>query len=96
MSAKEMFEKLGYELISYGDKELVNYRINSDENSFMQVVFNNKYKSFWCGKTRNTYFNGYLQKDNTFMSVNLELLQAINKQIEELWGEEVLKNDGNK
>jgi hypothetical protein len=25
-----------------------------------------------------------LQKDNTFMPVNLELLQAINKQIEEL------------
>ena len=54
MSAKEMFEELGYRLISGDDKELINYRINLDTNSFMQIVFNNESKSFWCGHTRNT------------------------------------------
>ena len=84
MSAKEMFEELGYRLISGDDKELINYRIDLDANSFMQVVFNNESKSFWCGRTRNTYFNGYLRKDNNFILIDLKLLQAINKQAEEL------------
>ena len=89
MTAKELFEGLGYELISYDDKQLVNYRVYIDEDTFMQVVFNNKYKSFWCGQTRNTYFNGYLQKENSFTSIDMNLLQAINKQIEELgWNNE--------
>ena len=83
-SAREMFEELGYRLISGDDKELINYRINLDTNSFMQVVFNNESKSFWCGHTRNTYFDGYLRKDNNFISIDAKLLQAINKQIEEL------------
>ena len=89
LTAREMFEKLEYRLISGDDKELINYRIDLDANSFMQVVFNNESKSFWCGKTRNTYFDGYLRKDNNFILIDLKLLKAINKQIEELgWDNE--------
>lgn len=84
MSAKEMFGKLGYRLISGDDKELISYRVDLGANSFMQVVFNNESKSFWCGRTRNTYFDGYLRKDNSFILIDIELLKAINKQIEEL------------
>ena len=84
-----MFEKLGYRLISGDDKELINYRIDLDANSFMQVVFNNESKSFWCGKTRNTYFDGYLRKDNNFILIDLKLLKAINKQCKEMgWDNE--------
>ena len=89
-TAKEMFEELGYRLISGDDKELINYRINLDANSFMQIVFNNESKSFWCGNTRNTYFDGYLRKDNNFLLIDMKLLKAINKQVEELdWDKEV-------
>lgn len=84
MSAKEMFEELGYELISGDNKELINYRIDLDYNNFIEVVFNNEYKTFRYGATRNTYFDGYLRKENSFIPTNMKLLQAINKQVEEL------------
>ena len=87
-SAREMFEELGYKLISGDDNELINYRIDLDYNSFIQVVFNNNTKRYWSGETRKTYFDGYLRKENTPIGIDLNLHKAINKQIEELgWDE---------
>ena len=84
MSAKEMFEQLGYKLISYGDKELVNYRKYQQDNIFEQVVFNNNQKKFWCGVTIVKNFDTLIEKHTNPISIDLSLLQAINKQIEEL------------
>lgn len=79
-----MFEELGYKFISYGDKEIIQYRINLDYNNFRDVVFNIKNKTFWYGDTRNTYFDGYLRKEHYFISTKMSLLKAINQQCKEL------------
>ena len=84
MKAKEMFEILGYELISYGDEEIIQYRIDMDTNSFRDIVFNIKNKTFWYGCTKNTYFDGYLRKKHNFIVTDMTLLQAINQQCKEL------------
>ena len=84
MSAKEMFEELGFKLISYGDKELINYRKYQQDNVFEQVVFNNNQKNFWCGVTIVKDFNTLIEKHTNPISIDLFLLHAINKQIEEL------------
>ena len=87
--AKEMFGKLGYELISYGDEELVNYRKYQQKNIFEQVVFNNKNKNFWCGVTIVKDFDTLIEKHTNPITINVSLFQAINKQIEELgWNNE--------
>ena len=83
-SAKEMFENLGYKLISYGDEKIIQYRINMDNNNFRDIVFNIKNKNFWYGDTRNTYFYGYLRKEHNFVATDMFLLQAINQQCKEL------------
>lgn len=79
MSAKEMFEELGYnELIKHKTymfyikplKENVEY-----ENDEIHLEFDFKNKTFV-----KTYGD-----DNSVYEITLEELQAINKQVEELW-----------
>jgi hypothetical protein len=84
MSARELFEKLGYYFDTNKfdkDNSILTYRANYDMVS-----------------TINFYKRGLYSITiyDTKKRISNELLEAINKQIEELWGEEVLKNDGNK
>ncbi len=76
MSAKEMFEKLGYELV-FENKEVLRYRKKHLDVEFWKVyelVTGEKRKKFI--KVSTVYDKPYL--------ISLDLLQAINKQIEEL------------
>ena len=76
MKAKEMFEKLGYELV-FENKEVLRYRKKHLDVEFWKVyelVTGEKIKKFI--KVSTVYDKPYL--------ISLDLLQAINKQIEEL------------
>lgn len=78
MSAKEMFEKLGYNQLykhkkyMFYEKELVNSP--QYENDVIHLSFDFENKTF-----SKTYGD-----DNTTCEITLEELQAINKQVEEL------------
>ena len=76
MSAKEMFEKLGYEnLMNRSDDDFLTYYKNEEDDDtgcIYSIIFNKKTKQ--VAKTINNYFN----------YIDLQELQAINKQIEEL------------
>ena len=76
MSAKEMFEELGFKLISYGDKELINYRKYQQDNVFEQVVFNNNQKNFWCGVTIVKDFDTLISCANSFIVSPREFLNS--------------------
>lgn len=67
-SAKEMFEELGYEYVESYDKNLIDYYKKYNNLNF-EILFNKEEKTF--------YFT-YVTK------VDYKLLQAINKQVEEL------------
>lgn len=83
MSAKEMFEKFGY-----------NERREEFKNDRIYAIIHADYrKGNWIKITKETI---EVVKNRTNGYLDTSLLPAINKQIEELWGEEVLKNDGNK
>lgn len=101
MIAKEMFEKLGYDLDEENDKEIL-YKMKWEISSTYYVSFDLKNKNIECY---------YFASDSPFtpaesFAVDLDLLQAINKQVEELgWltptfkmdditisGEQLLKN----
>lgn len=84
MTAKEMFEKLGYKQDETFDKELISYisvQHFCGERHF-GITFNTQFKSF------HLWHFGYDEKghcDNGMnIAVNMKLLQAINKQVEEL------------
>lgn len=82
MTAKEIFEKLGYELIEDGKTYLryANYYIK--DKTYMGgdfIDFDKKAKRFRL--TRKTG-----QGNTHFKYGDLQELQAINKQVEELWG----------
>lgn len=71
MSAKEMFEKLGYELREE------TYCLNC-----VKLYFNKKYMNI-------IYFDSDKTIDVQNMIISYKLLQAINKQVEELsWNDE--------
>lgn len=54
-------------------------------------------KSYINYKTLNIiYFDSDKTIDVNNMIITYDLLQAINKQVEELWGDDLLKNNGNK
>lgn len=73
MTAKEMFEELGYE---YKDKELINI-IEIIKGTFYLRIDDDK---------RKIVIKEY--DKNSLCEVSQELLQAINKQVEELhWNE---------
>ena len=85
MSAREQFEKLNYFQSSEDNEDELVYNLNSEDiENYRYISFHKIFK--------------YIEMDDwtgTFQLSTVEL-KAINKQIEELWGEEVLKNDGNK
>lgn len=68
MSAKEMFEKLGYRLI----QDDVNWLIYDFENKF-KIMFYKPQQDFKI-ECQNSIYN----------TIDMDELQAINKQIEEL------------
>lgn len=86
MSAKEMFENLGYEceiIETFGGKKLITY---SEEESFGEigiVIAITFYKEIFT--IRYYYIEaGRRLKMDDGMGISYDLLQAINKQAEEL------------
>ena len=80
MTAKEMFEKLGYELIEDGKTYLRYANYDDKEHHYMGgdfIDFDKKAKRFRL--TRKTG-----QGNTYFKYGDLQELQAINKQVEEL------------
>lgn len=82
-----MFEKLGYELVSETPRC---YRF--DDGGYINLI------EFI--KTRQeiifTEYEEYNEnKPQGSFSLDMQELQAINKQVEELWGDDLLKNNGN-
>lgn len=88
MKAKEMFEELGYKLNESYDEKLITYihiQHFMGERHF-GITFNLEYKEFHC------WHYGYDENGRCQNGINLaikiDLLKAINKQIEELgWNE---------
>ena len=78
MTAKEMFEKLGYEIDEENDLEIL-YKMKWEISSTYWVAFD---------KTKKT-FSGFRTSDSPFspteaFKITVDELNAINKQIEEL------------
>ena len=75
MSAKDMFEELGY--IKEEDNYYIRFKEINDKNVKYEIVF--------CKENETIELipkiNG---KDHYFTRLDMDLLQAINKQIEEL------------
>lgn len=88
MTAKEMFEKLGYRLVEVFDPineevytNVIQYE-KFDGSFYWRIMFNTSTKLI---HTSCELYN----KTIDFTSIYLELLQAINKQVEELgWNNE--------
>lgn len=70
MTAKEMFEKLGYEYKKYAD--YINYEKNVN-NTIHMISFDNRSHTI----TKH-------QISDRYLSITIPELQAINKQVEEL------------
>ena len=82
MSAKEMFEKLEYELV-FENEEVLRYR----KNKWLDVEFWKVYEKITGEKMKKYIKVSNVQNIPYFISI--ELLQAINKQISELgWNNE--------
>lgn len=78
MSAKEMFEKINYNLI-YDDENIIIYEyITPKMKKSIKMRFSKVGKQFW------KYH--FLEERNVELAIGIEIeeLQAINKQIEEL------------
>ena len=81
MSAKEMFEKLEYELV-FENEEVLRYR----KNKWLDVEFWKVYEKI-TGEKMKKYIKVSNVQDRPYF-ISIELLQAINKQVEELgWNE---------
>ena len=80
MSAREMFEKLGYEIEQDNEVRLVYIKVTQDngidDGLIEKVIFEKIHR--WISATSDGYF----------IPISFEELQAINKQVEELgWNE---------
>lgn len=79
MTAKEMFEKLGYEEFE-NDKSFIQYRDDSHgDGDYAFVRFNHMWKEYETG-----YYDGYETKNEETYTVSIELHQAITQQMKEL------------
>lgn len=78
MKAKEMFEKLGYEIDEQSNKEIL-YKMKWEISTTYYVSFDLEHKWFECFITSDSPF-----EPSKSFAIDLELLQAINKQCEEL------------
>lgn len=86
MTAKEMFEKLGYSLIKTTNPDythLIMYKRNTPQH-IQRISFDNRNKKFACACLDDTYVKKGFRMKNTPMHCDIEHLKAINKQIEEL------------
>ena len=75
MSAQEMFEELGY-IIDINCLGIIRYSREDNDGMKYCIRFYNDVKEFDC----NTVINNKLD----CLTIDISLLQAINKQIEEL------------
>lgn len=81
MSAKDMFEKLGYKCLGGSDYIAIKYYKSNETD--IDITF---YKEKEISIVENEYMNK--EYDLTIHFLTLEELQAINKQVEELgWNE---------
>lgn len=78
MSAKEMFEELGYEIDEENDKEIL-YKMKWEISTSYYVGFDLDHKNFECFITSDSPF----EPAKSF-AIDLDLLQAINQQCREL------------
>lgn len=77
MKAKEMFEKIGFQFEEQTDTYIVYGNRGNTEDCFVGFELNGKY--FQC-----FYNNKYDNGSSLPLETTMELLQAINKQVEEL------------
>jgi hypothetical protein len=77
VSAKEMFEKLEYELV-FENEEVLRYK----KNKWLDVEFWKVYEKI-TGEKMKKYIKVSNVHDRPYF-ISIELLQAINKQVEEL------------
>ena len=73
MSAKEMFEELGYKIIVNDDDWII---YENNEEFTKKITFSKLNKQYWCGR--------YFIPDYLYLVINIRLNKAIQKQIEEL------------
>ena len=85
MSAKEMFENINMykQNVAYPDKVIMYIDIRSK----LVVTFYLKEKKIAIDSLNDNQGKRY--------ELNYKIFQAINKQVEELWGDDLLKNNGN-
>ena len=83
MSAKEMFEELGYEYQK--NNNILNYHLEQNDSKGVQmrfgIFFNLDYKYY------HTYAYGLFENGkpyDSYLSIDIKIHKAINKQIEEL------------
>ena len=76
MSAKDMFEKLGYK-IQYISKKQIVYKQEHSFGDSKQIIINN-----FSNTDRGFYINYSVENQGGYIS--FKELQAINKQVEEL------------
>lgn len=87
MTAKEMFEKLGYKFVSYGDEEIIEFdKIIIKNYEYKKIVFDIRRKFFWVDYFKNEYDSKgkLIKKIHTIFVSDIEELQAINQQCKEL------------
>ena len=87
MSAKEMFEELGYKFVSYGDEKIIEFdKIVVKDYEYKKIVFDIRRRFFWVDYFKNEYDSKgkLMNKKHIIFVLDVEELQAINKQVEEL------------
>lgn len=83
-SAKSMFEELGWEeLPNKNYPNLIMYKKLTPQH-LQRITFNKDTKQVTCACLDDTYVKKGFRMKNTPKQINVEELQAINKQIEEL------------
>ena len=86
MSAKEIFEQLGWRLLKTTNPDyecLIMYQRETPQH-VQRITFDNNNKKFACACLDDTYVKKGFRMKNTPMHVDVEHYKAICKQIEEL------------
>lgn len=78
MSAKEMFEELGYEIDEESELEIL-YKMKWEISSTYWIGFDKTKKTFECFEISDSPFN-----PSKSFKIGIDELKAINKQVEEL------------
>ncbi len=86
MSANEMFNELGFELLKTSNpnyERLVMYQRTTPQHT-QRITFDNTSKKFACACLDDTYVKKGFRMKNTPMHCDIKVFMAIQKQIEEL------------